>query len=129
MTSSTLGNLDIVASHLLSLLSQKTLPSNPLDCGKISMTKFKMPLQKEFLQVGEVLVILTGEKSCHSQGLHSAVYALVSMYYGEVTCLLMVNGDGHLFRELEYRLVPGHVERSVWILKSLELHEIIMRDQ
>ena len=65
------------------------------------MPKFKIPLQKEILQVGEFLVLLTGDTSCHIQGLQSTVYALVIIHYGKVSCLLVVDGNRHLGIELE----------------------------
>ena len=64
------------------------------------MPKFKIPLHKDLLQLGEVMVILIGDTSCHGQGLRSAVYAIVSMHHGKVHCLLIFNGDMHLVREL-----------------------------
>ena len=60
------------------------------------MSKLKMPLHKEIIRVGGVLVILTGEKFCHSRGLQSALYDLVSMKNGKVSFLLIVNGDRQL---------------------------------
>ena len=76
------------------------------------MTKFKVPLQKELFQVGEVLVILNGEKSCNRQGIRSSVYDLVNVQHGKVGCLPIFNGDRNLFRELEDILAPGHGEGS-----------------
>ena len=93
------------------------------------MPKFKIPLQKDILHVGKFLVLLTGELSCHIQGLHSTVYALVIMQHGKVSCILIVNGDRHLVRELEDRLVPDQGEVSFWTINSLDLHEMILRDQ
>ena len=52
------------------------------------MTKFKVPLQKGIIQVGEVLVLLTGEKSCHIQGIHSDVYKIGSLEIPTTTGLL-----------------------------------------
>ena len=98
MESCILDNLDIVVSYLISHISQPNLTSNPLDYRKTSVPKFKTPLQKELLQVGEVLFLLTGDTSCHIQGLSSAVYAIVSMQHGELSCLLIVNGYCHLVR-------------------------------
>ena len=60
----------------------------------------------------EVLVLLTGEISIHSQGLRIAVYDLVSMKHGKVGFLLIVNGDRHLVRDIEDRFVPGHCEEA-----------------
>ena len=77
----------------------------------------------------EVLVLLSGDTSCYIQGLRSAVYYLVRMQHGKVIILLIVNVHRHIVRELEDRLVPGHGEVSICILKSLELHEMILRDQ
>ena len=91
------------------------------------MPNFKVPLKKESLQVGEVLIILNGDTSCHIKGLHSYVYAILSTQNGKVCCLLIVNDDRHLVRELDDRLVPGHGEGVFWIFKSLELHETILR--
>ena len=71
------------------------------------MPKFKVPFQKEILQVGEVLVLLTGNKACHRKGISSEVYALVSMHHEKVSCMIIFNGDRHLAREIEDRLVPG----------------------
>ena len=53
----------------------------------------------------------------------------MSIQHGKMGCILIVNGDIHLARELEYRPFPGHVKGDFWIIKSLELHEIILRDQ
>ena len=72
------------------------------------MPKFKVPLHKDLLQVSKVLVLLNGDTSFHSHGLCSAVYAIVSMQHGKVICLIIVNGDRHLVRELEDRLFPGY---------------------
>ena len=62
------------------------------------MTKFKVALQKELLQVDKVLVILTGDTSFRRQLIHSAINDLVSMQHGKVSCILTLNGDMHLFR-------------------------------
>ena len=35
----------------------------------------------------------------------------------------------HLVREIEYRLVPGHIDWALRIIKYLDLHEIILRDK
>ena len=75
------------------------------------------------------MVILTGDSSCNSQGTQIYFYALVSMQHGEVSCLLILNGDRHLLRDLEDIIVPGHGEGCFWIIKSLELHEMILRIQ
>ena len=115
LTSWTLGNIDIVDSHLLSRISHPTLPSNPLDCGETSIPKFKIPLQKELLYMGAVLVILIGDRSFHRQGIRSDVYALVIIKNGKVSCLLIANGDMHLVRELENRCIPGHGEGSLFV--------------
>ena len=85
------------------------------------MPKFKITLQKELLQEGEVMVLLTGDTSCHIQGLHSTVYALFSIQHGKVSFLLKVNIDRHLDRDNKEILVPGHSEGDVWILKSLDI--------
>ena len=69
-----------------------------------------MPIQKELLQVSEVLILFTGETSYHSQVLRSAIYSLVIIHNGKVGFMLIVNGDRHLIKELEDRLVPGHVK-------------------
>ena len=73
------------------------------------MPKFKMPLKKELIYMGEVLVLITGNTSFHGQLLLSTVYALVTMQHWKVGCLLLVNYDRHLVRDLEYRLLPGHI--------------------
>ena len=75
------------------------------------------------------MVLLTVDTSCHIQVLCIDVYALISMHHGKVSCLIIVNGDSHLVRELENGLVTGHGEGALWFLKSLELHEIILRAQ
>ena len=95
------------------------------------MPNFKILLQKEILQVGEVMVLLTGDTPCHIQGLRSAVYDLVIMLHGngKVRFLIIVNDDMHLFIDLEYRLVPVLGEVALCLLKSLGLHEMILRDQ
>ena len=49
------------------------------------------------------------------------------MKHGKASCLIIANGDRQLVRELQYRLVQGPVEESFWFLKSLEIHEIILR--
>ena len=74
------------------------------------MPKFKVPLQKYIIQVGEVLVLLTSHTSYHGQGIYSAVYDIVSIHHGTVGCLFIVIGDRHLSRELEERLVQVHGE-------------------
>ena len=80
--------------------------------------------------MGEVLVLLTGDTSCNSQGLlRSTVYSLVGMHNEKVGCMIVVNGDRHLVRNIEDRIVLGHGEGAFWILKSLEIHEIILRAQ
>ena len=93
-------NLDIIAFHILSQLSHPTLTSNTLDCGKTSSPKLKILQKKELIQVGEVLIILTGDTYCHIQGLYSALYALRSMQNGKVSCMLILNSDRHLLRDL-----------------------------
>ena len=100
-----------------------------MDCGETSIPKSKMPLQKELLQVGEVLVLLTDDTSCHGQGICIYVYSIVIMHHGKVGCMLIVNGNMHLVRDIEDRIVPGTGEGALWILKSLDTHEMIPRDQ
>ena len=53
--------------------------------------------------------------------------AKVSMHYGKVIFLIVVNGDRHLFRELEDRLILGHGGVDFLIIKDLELHEMILK--
>ena len=89
------------------------------------MTKFKVALQKELLQVDKFLVILTGDTSFHSQGIHISINDLVSMQHEKVSCILTLNGDMHLFRELDDRLYPCHGEGAFWLLQYLDLHEMI----
>ena len=72
--------------------------------------------------MGEVVVLLASDRSCHSQGLHSDIYYLLIIQHGEVSCILIVNVDRHLIRDLEKRLFPCHGEGAFYILKSLELH-------
>ena len=79
--------------------------------------------------MGEVLVPLAGDKSCNIQGLCSAVYGLLSIHHGKPSCLLIVNGDRCLVRDIEDILVPGHFGGAFFIFKPLELHEIILRYQ
>ena len=129
LESCTLGNIDIVASHLLYQLAQTTLSSSTLYYGKTSIPKFKMPLQKELLRVGDILFLLTGDTLFHVQGLFSYIYDLVSIHNGKVGCLFIFNYDRHLIIELADRLVPGHSEELLLIIKSLGLHEIILRYQ
>ena len=95
------------------------------------MPNFKIIPQNNILQVGEVLVLLTGDTPCHSHGLRSAVYDLVRMLHGngKVRFLIIVNDDMHLFIDLEYRLVPVLGEVALCLLKSLGIHEMILRDQ
>ena len=47
----------------------------------------------------------------------------------KLVCLFIVNCDMHLVRDIEDRLVPSHSEGDFWLLKSLELHEMILRAQ
>ena len=51
------------------------------------------------------------------------------MQHGKVGCLIIFNHDMHLFIELEDRIFPGHCEGYFWLLKYLDHHEIILRDQ
>ena len=60
--------------------------------------KFKIKLQKDITQVGEILILITGDKYCHGQGLCSAIYDLISIQYGKLSFLLIVNGDKRLVR-------------------------------
>ena len=62
---------------------------------------------------------------CFSKGR----YTLVSMHHGKVGCLIIDNCNMHMVREIEDRFVLDHGEGAFWILKSLEIHEIILRDQ
>ena len=79
--------------------------------------------------MGEVLVLLTGDKPCHSKVLCSAIYYPVRMKHGNMSSLIIVNGDMNLIRDLEERLVPGQGEGEFWLLKYLELHEMILKTQ
>ena len=93
------------------------------------MPKCKVPLYKKLIQLGEVLFLIGGDTSCHSQVLHSDVYSLLTMQHWRSSCFLIVNGDRHLVRELEDRLVQGRGEGEFWIIKSLDIHEMILSDQ
>ena len=64
------------------------------------MPKSKIQLNKELIQLGEVLFLLYGDTSCHRQGLYSDIYDLVIMQNGKVGFMLIVTGDKHLVREL-----------------------------
>ena len=81
--------------------------------------------QDQDSQVDKVLVILTGDTSFRSQRIHSSVNDFVSMQHGKVSCILVVNGDMHLFRELDDSISPCHVEGAFWILYYLVFHEMI----
>ena len=72
------------------------------------MTNFKIPLQKELLQVGDILILLTGDAYCHGQVIFSSVYAILIMYHGNLGCMFIATGYMHLFRDIEIILVPGH---------------------
>ena len=63
--------------------------------------------------MGEVLVLLYGDKSCNRQGLRSSVYDLVNVHHGKVGCMPTFNGDRHLFIEIEDRLAQGHGEGTL----------------
>ena len=43
--------------------------------------------------------------------------------------MLTVNGDSHFVRYLEDRIFPVHGKGDFWLIKSLDIHEIILRDQ
>ena len=64
------------------------------------MAKFIVPLQKDLLQVGEVLFLITGGTSCLIQVILSDVYDLVIMQHGRVVCMRIVNGDRHLVMDI-----------------------------
>ena len=69
--------------------------------------------------MGEVLVLLTGDTSCHSKVLCSAIYYPVKTKHGNMSSLIIVNGDMNLVRDIEERLVPGQGEfffgfLSIW---------------
>ena len=64
------------------------------------MPKFKIPLNKDLIQLSEVLVLLSGDTSCHIQGLRSAVYDFVSIQHEKVSFMLIVTVDRHLVRDL-----------------------------
>ena len=100
-----------------------------LGCGETSITKFKIPLYKDLLQVDEIMVLISVDTSYHIQGIRSSVYALVIMHHGKVSFIIIVNSDGHLVRELEDIRVPGHGEGALFKIKSLEIHGIILRSQ
>ena len=67
-------------------------------------------MYNKLLQLGEVMFLVGGDTSCNIQVLRSDLYALVIMKHWRASCLLTVNGDRHLVRELEDRLVPGRGE-------------------
>ena len=79
--------------------------------------------------MGEVMVIITGDTYCNSQVILRGLYALVIIQHGKVSFMLIVNSDKHLVRDIEDRILPGHGEGALCILKYLELHEMILRDQ
>ena len=89
-----------------------------MDCEETSTPKFKMPLQKELLQEGEILVLLAGDTSFHVQVLCSDLYTIVNMHHEKVSCMFIVNGDMPLVRDIEDRIFPDHSEGDFWILKS-----------
>ena len=51
------------------------------------------------------------------------------MYHGNISCLIIVNGDRRLVRYFEDGILLGHSEGDFWILKYLDLHEMILRAQ
>ena len=77
--------------------------------------------------MGEVLVLLTGDTSCYIQGILNDLYYIARINNGKVGCLLIVNGDRNLVIDIKDRLVLGNGEEAFRILKSLELHEMILR--
>ena len=48
------------------------------------MNKFKIPLQKDILQVGEILILITGDIPCPIQVLFSSAYSLISIQHGKM---------------------------------------------
>ena len=90
------------------------------------MTKFKVTIQKELSQVGEVLVLLNGDKSCNIQGLRSSVY-----YDNIIACVLfyyIVMGTSHstvpdslaLYMQLSGELI-GSVDTIIYVV-ALQCH-------
>ena len=79
--------------------------------------------------MGEVLFLLTGDTSCYIQVIRSYLYALAIIQHGKLIFLIILNGDSLLVRDLEYRLVPGHGVVAFCIIKSLKIHENILRNQ
>ena len=77
----------------------------------------------------EVIVLLSGDKHCHIQVVHNYVYAMVITKNVNVSCLLIVNSDRHLAKDLEDIIVPVNGEEDFCILKSLDIHEMILRAQ
>ena len=75
------------------------------------------------------MVLLAGDIYCYNQVIFSSKYSLISMLHGKLSCLLIVNDDRHLIRELEYRIFTGHGEGAFWLLNYLELHKMILRAQ
>ena len=49
------------------------------------------------------------------------------MQRGNVGFLLLLNDNWHLVRNLEAILVPGHSEEAFCLLKSLEIHGMVLR--
>ena len=63
--------------------------------------------------MGEIIVLITGDTLCHDQIICSDIYALVSMQYGKVSCLFIVNSYSNLVRDIEKILFQGHSEGSL----------------
>ena len=93
------------------------------------MPKFKIALQKNLIQVDDILVLIIGDTLYHGQVLCSPVYTLVSIQYGKVSGLFIVNRYSHLVRDIEKILVPGHSELDFFNIKPLKIHAIILRYQ
>ena len=72
--------------------------------------------------MNEVLVLPTGDISCNGQGICSDTYRLVRFQHGKVTCLIIVNVDRQLVRDLENIVFRDHSEVAFFIPNSLNLH-------
>ena len=90
------------------------------------MTQFKVPLEQDFGQVSQVLVLLLCDTSNHSQGSCLSVSTVEGLNDWQVGNWIIQDGHGTLIGEFENSMFPSNYELPVFSLLFPKLPKKIL---